>query len=71
MVFSRKPYANYLGVESRLDEEAWTKHIKETLDAAKGCQCEFIMRDVYRVRDLEDVRRAVEIVREQAEESAG
>ena len=71
VVFSRKPYANYLGVESRLDEEAWTKHIKETLDAAKGCQCEFIMRDVYRVRDLEDVRRAVEIVREQAEESAG
>lgn len=69
VVFSRKPYANYLGVESRLDEEAWAKHIKETLDAAKGCQCEFIMRDVYRVRNLEDVRRAVDIVRRLGEEN--
>ncbi|MBS5080567.1 MAG: hypothetical protein E7B11_16335 [Clostridiales bacterium] len=69
VVFSRKPYANYLGVESRLDEEAWAKHIKETLHAAKGCQCEFIMRDVYRVRDLQDVRRAVDIVRRLGEEN--
>lgn len=66
IVFSRKPSPNYLGVDADLDEEAWASHIRETAEAAGGCQLEIIMRDVYRVRDLTTVRRAVEIARESA-----
>lgn len=63
IVFSRKPLANYLSIGSRLDEEAWKGHIQETLEAARGCQCEIIMRDIYQVGSLEKVRRAVELAK--------
>lgn len=63
IVFSRKPLANYLGVDADLDEAAWACHIRETAEAARGCQLEIIMRDVYRIKDYASVRRAVEIAR--------
>lgn len=63
VVFSRKPSPNYLGVDIALDEQAWAAHIRETAEAASGCQLEIIMRDVYRIRDFASVRRAVEIAR--------
>ena len=65
VVFSRKPSAVYLGVNDKLDEAAWRAHIRETAEAAKGCPLEIIIRDVYKVRNLLDVRRAVEIAREE------
>lgn len=67
IVFSRKPSANYLSIDSSFQEEAWKAHISETLEAARGCQCEIIMRDIYQVADLANVRRAVEIAQELAE----
>lgn len=69
VVFSRKPFANYLGVDTTFDEEAWKCHIAETLQAARGCQCEIIMRDIYQVPDLDSVRRAVKIAKQMAKES--
>lgn len=66
IVFSRKPSPLYLGVATVLDEKAWSAHIRETLDAAKGCACEIIMRDNYKVGSLDRVRRAVELARNEA-----
>lgn len=66
IVYSRKPSALFLGIASALDEAAWAAHIHETANAAKGCQLEIIMRDVYRVRDLATVHRAIEIARVEA-----
>lgn len=66
IVFSRKPLANYLGVGVDFDEEGWRTHIKDTLKAARGCQCEIIMRDIYQVPNLETAARAIAIAREEA-----
>ncbi len=63
IVFSRKPLANYLSIAGSFDEDAWTDHIRETLQAARGCQCEIIMRDIYQVGNLGKVRRAVELAK--------
>jgi hypothetical protein len=64
IVFSRKPDPRFLGVEARLDEEAWAAHIRETLDATHGVNVEFIVRDVYTVHgNVGKARRAVEIAR--------
>ncbi len=64
IVYSRKPHPNFLSVDERLDGDGWAAHIRETLDAARGCAIEFIVRDVYTVHgDLENPRRAVEIAR--------
>ncbi len=64
LVFSRKPDPKFLGVDAKLDEEAWARHIRETLEAAKGVFLEFIVRDVYTIHgDLQKPRRAVEIAR--------
>jgi len=66
IVFSRKPNPKFLGVEVKLDEEAWADHIYETLDATHGVNVEFIVRDVYTVHgNLGKVRRAVEIARKE------
>jgi hypothetical protein len=68
IVFSRKPNPNYLSVEAKLDEEAWAAHIRETLEATRGCLVEFIVRDVYTVHgDLNNPRRAVEIARREVD----
>ena len=64
IVFSRKPDPKFLGVEVKLDEDAWAAHIRETLDATHGVNVEFIVRDVYTVHgNLGKARRAVEIAR--------
>ncbi len=64
IVFSRKPDPRFLGVEARLDEEAWADHIRETLDATAGTNVEFLLRDVYSVHgNLGKARRAVELAR--------
>jgi hypothetical protein len=68
IVFSRKPDPKFLGVHERLDEEAWAAHVRETLEAARGCFVEFIYRDVYTVHgNLAKPRRAVEIARREIE----
>ncbi|OGG46479.1 MAG: hypothetical protein A3F84_11760 [Candidatus Handelsmanbacteria bacterium RIFCSPLOWO2_12_FULL_64_10] len=64
IVFSRKPDPNFLSVDQTLNEEAWAAHIRETLEATRGVQVEFIVRDVYTVHgDLSNARRAVAIAR--------
>lgn len=68
IVYHRKPSPNYLGVGSMLDEEGLRKHIRTTLDAARGCQLEFTQRDVYTIHEDENkARRYVEIIREEIE----
>jgi len=69
IVFSRKPDPKYLGIEVKLDEEAWADHIRETLDATRGVHVEFIIRDVYTVHgNLDKPRRAVEIARREIDD---
>lgn len=64
IVFSRKPNPNFLGVDAKLDEDAWAAHIRETLDATRGIFVEFIIRDVYTLHgNLGNARRAIEIAR--------
>lgn len=64
IVYSRKPHPNFLSVDEKLDEHAWAAHIRETLEAAKGCFIEFIVRDVYTVHgNLDNPRKAVTIAR--------
>jgi hypothetical protein len=66
IVYSRKPDPNLLGVDVKLNEEAWTASIRQTLDAARGCSIEFIVRDVYTVHgDLSKPRRAVLLARDE------
>ena len=63
-IYFRKPSPNYLGVGKELDEEAFSKHIIETLKAAKGCKLEIAQRDVYTLSgNLPKARRYVEIMR--------
>jgi len=69
IVFSRKPDPNFLSVDQRLNEDAWTAHIRETLDATAGVFVEFIIRDVYTVHgNLSNARRAVEIARREIDQ---
>lgn len=70
-IYFRKPSPNLLGVDKVLDEEMLRKHIRKTLDAAKGCKIEFSQRDVYTVhKNPEKVRRYVEIIREESAKSS-
>lgn len=64
-MFHRKPFPNYIGVGTELDEDAVIKHITKTLNAAKGCTLEITQRDVYTVNhNIAKVRRYVELIRE-------
>ena len=66
IVYSRKPDPNLLGVDVQLDEEAWSAHIRESLEATPGIPVEFIVRDVYTVHhNLEKCKRAVNIARQE------
>lgn len=68
IVLSRKPDPNLLGVHPALDETAWSAHIRETLEVARGVPVEFLIRDVYTVHgDLGKPRRAVELTRREIE----
>lgn len=71
IVYHRKPSPNYLGVDVNLDAPALSKHIKNTLMAAKGCVIEFTQRDVYTVHNnMEKVREYVRIIRSLCEKFA-
>jgi len=71
-VFSRKPDPAFLGVHEKLDEEAWSEHVRETLEATPGVALEIIIRDVYTVHgNLGKPRRAVEIARREIDKARG
>ena len=66
IVFSRKPNPNLLGLDVKLNEEAWAKEIRDTLEitAGKNIPVEFVVRDVYSMHgNLDKPRRAVDIAR--------
>ena len=64
VIYSRKPFPNYIGVEKELDEAAFSSHIKATACLIKDFNAEFIFRDIYKLNgSIEKVRRAVEITR--------
>ncbi len=64
-IYSRKPAPRYLGVGHDFDEAGYTEHVKKTLHAARGCNLEFIFRDVYTLTgDTTKPRRAVKIIRD-------
>ena len=66
IIYSRKPSPNFLGVRREFDETAFRAHIRATESVARGCEREYIFRDVYQLNgNVEKVRRAVEIVREE------
>jgi len=66
IIFHRKPSPNYLGVDKNLDEDAFRKHIRETLNSAKGCFLEITQRDVYTIHhDENKAKRYVDIIREE------
>lgn len=68
IVYSRKPDPNFLSVDQRLDEEAWAQHIRNSLEAARGCQMEIIIRDVYTLHgDIGNARRAVDTARREVD----
>jgi hypothetical protein len=70
IVFSRKPDPNFLSVDAQLDEQAWTAHIRETLQATPGVLVEFIIRDVYTLHtNIENARKAVAIARQVIDQS--
>lgn len=69
VIYSRKPSPNFVGVGSVFDEDGFDKHIRKTLTAAKGCNLEFIFRDVYTVTgDRSKPKRAVQIARQAIED---
>lgn len=65
VIYSRKPSPNFLGVDTELDEEGFSRHMARTISAARGCTLEVIMRDVYTLtNDLSKPARAVRILRD-------
>ena len=68
IIYSRKISPNYLGVGHNLDEQAFRKHIRKTLDTAKGLEIEILSRDVYMLDgNIKKLARATEIIREEIE----
>lgn len=68
-IYFRKPFPNYLGVGTVLDEDAFRAHIAKTMKAAEGCKLEIAQRDVYTINhDEKKAHRYVEIIRECIEE---
>lgn len=65
-IFHRKPSPNYLGVGTTLDEDAFRKHIRKSLLAARGCKIEITQRDVYTINhDVAKAKRYVDIIKEE------
>jgi len=65
VIYSRKPFPNFIGVGRDLDEAAYSSHMAKTLSAAKGCQLEIIFRDIYTLNgDQSKPGRAVQIARD-------
>ena len=71
VIYSRKPMDYlHLGVRAEFDEEAFRNCIRQTVQATKGCKAEYIVRDILTIHgNVKKVRRAVEIIREETEES--
>jgi len=68
IIFHRKVSPNYVGVGCVFDEDGFTRHIRETLEAARGCRLEFALRDIYTLcGEPWRIRRAVEIIRNEIE----
>lgn len=66
IIYHRKPSPNYLGTGTLLDEEAFWTHIRESLQAAKGCEMEITQRDVYTInKDISKAKRYVDIIKEE------
>lgn len=66
IIFSRKPDPNLLGIHAVLDEDAWAKDIRTTLEivAPRNIPLQFVVRDVYSMQgNLAKPRRAVELAR--------
>ncbi|HBQ63934.1 MAG TPA: hypothetical protein DD727_03235 [Clostridiales bacterium] len=65
VIYHRKPSPNFLGVGTELDLEAYRQHISRTLKAARGCQLEFSIRNIYTLGgNVKKPRMAVETIRE-------
>ena len=71
VIYSRKPRDYYyLGVQKELDEAAFRQNLRETRAAAQGCRVEYIIRDILTIHgNVHKVKRAVEIIREETEDS--
>lgn len=68
IVYSRKPNPNLLGLDVTLDEDAWRKEIRTSLQAlaGKSINAEFVVRDVYTLHgNIAKARRATELAREE------
>ncbi len=64
VIYSRKPSPNFVGVPEVFDEEAFAAHIRKTARAARDCNVEIIMRDIYTLKgDRKRAKRAVDIAR--------
>jgi hypothetical protein len=69
VIYSRKPSPNFIGVGASFDAEGFGQHIRRTLRAARGCEVEFIFRDVYTLSgDRTKPGRAVQITRQLIDE---
>lgn len=69
IIYQRKPSPLFIGgTDYELDEEGFRSHIRKTMKAAEGCSLEITFRDTYTLNgNLGKPRRAVEIVREEIE----
>lgn len=68
VIYSRKPDPTLIGLEG-FDAQAFREHIAATLRAARGCQLEFIFRDIYRLNgDRHRPGQAIRITRELVEQ---
>ncbi len=64
VIYSRKPSPNFIGASEVFDEQAFTAHIKKTIDSARDCNVEFILRDIYTLcGERGRAKRAVDIIR--------
>jgi len=69
VIYHRKPSPNFMGVDKVFDEKAFSKHITDTLRAARGCKLEFSFRDIYTLQGEKwRAKRAYEIVKGLIEE---
>ena len=71
VIYSRKPRDYYyLGVQSEFDEDAFRENIRQTAEASRGCKTEYIIRDILSLHgNVRKIKRAVEIIREETEDS--
>ncbi|MFO7611520.1 MAG: hypothetical protein R6W99_03400 [Clostridia bacterium] len=66
-IYSRKPSPVLISLEA-LDENEIINSTKKTLEAAKGCEIEFIMKDLHTVKfKPERLRRWAELTRQTIE----